>query len=123
MFDQLRDEGRGLPVVPGNNTLGAGIDRVTQFIKEGRIKVFKNCVNTIREFEKYSWTKNRDSMGNRDEKPEKAFDHAMDALRYVVMSRPEHFERIERDVYTGSPIEAVGTIDMMAEDSYEQDVM
>jgi len=123
MFDQLRDEERGLPVVPGNNTLGAGIDRVTQLIKEGRIKVFRNCVNTIREFDKYSWPKTRDSMGNRDERPEKAFDHAMDALRYVVMSRPEHFERIERDVYTGSPIEAVGTIDMMAEDSYEQDIM
>jgi PBSX family phage terminase large subunit len=51
--------------------------------------IFKHCENTIKEFENYRWmeksvTKAQDL--NEPDKPEKALDHAMDALRYIVVS-------------------------------------
>ena len=64
---------------------------------EGKAKlfIFRNCVNMIREIKGYFW-------GNNDA-PTKKDDHAMDELRYYIMSRPEvpKFEvkktEIERD--------------------------
>jgi phage terminase large subunit len=46
-----------------------------------RLTVSPSCVNTIAEFESYCWKETR--IGTKDE-PEKANDHAMDALRYAV---------------------------------------
>jgi len=50
-----------------------------------RLMVNEKCVNTIREFCGYRW---QESKAQRDEKeePQKEMDHAMDALRYMVMS-------------------------------------
>ena len=47
--------------------------------------ISNKCVNTIREFNLYSYPKSADGEANRpDEKPVKKFDHAMDAFRYFV---------------------------------------
>ncbi len=43
------------------------------------LTVDPRCTNLIREFETYEWMPDRD-------KPRKAFDHALDALRYAIMS-------------------------------------
>lgn len=43
----------------------------------------KQCVNLISEFEMYSYD-DKDGELNQKEKPLKANDHALDALRYVV---------------------------------------
>ena len=48
-----------------------------------RLTVEPHCVNTIAEFESYCWKENRE--GEYKDEPEKANDHAMDALRYCVM--------------------------------------
>lgn len=51
--------------------------------------VFNNCLNTIREFEAYRWRQKSTTRAqdlNEPDVPEKANDHLMDALRYMVMS-------------------------------------
>lgn len=68
-----------------NKDLFSGINRVKSYLKdaEGRVKlfIFKNCTNLIRELKSYFW-------GDND-RPVKADDHALDELRYYIMSRPE----------------------------------
>ena len=62
--------------------LWSGIAAVKSWLKERppRIVIFRNCVNMIREIKGYYW-------GNGD-LPKKEDDHAMDELRYYLMSKP-----------------------------------
>jgi hypothetical protein len=51
--------------------------------------VFNNCTNLIREFETYRWKEKSVTQAqdlNEPDVPEKANDHAMDALRYFAVS-------------------------------------
>ena len=51
--------------------------------------IFNNCTNTIREFETYRWKEKSVTQAqdlNEPDVPEKANDHAMDALRYFAVS-------------------------------------
>ena len=58
--------------------------------------IFKNCVNLIREFKGYFW--------GAEERPVKRDDHAMDELRYYLMTKPRpavplhEKSEIERDM-------------------------
>lgn len=61
--------------------LFAGIARVKAYLAGGRLKIFSRCVNLIREFKTYWWGKG--------DTPVKKDDHALDALRYYLMSRPD----------------------------------
>ncbi len=67
-----------------NKDLFSGISRVKSYlnVKNGlpNIYIFKNCVNMIREIKGYFWGAN-DSPVKRD-------DHAMDELRYYLMTKP-----------------------------------
>ncbi len=69
-----------------NKDMFSGINRVKSYIKNAsgvrKLFIFKNCVNMIREIKSYFW-------GNTD-LPIKKDDHAMDDLRYYIMSRPEN---------------------------------
>ena len=78
----------GLPVAPADHRVMDGIQRVKARLPlagdgRPRLTVAAGCVNTLAEFESYVWREGR--AGMRDE-PEKANDHAMDALRYVMNS-------------------------------------
>ena len=68
-----------------NKDLFTGISRVKSYLKNGKgqvkLFIFKTCVNMIREIKSYWW-------GDADA-PIKKDDHAMDELRYYIMSRPE----------------------------------
>lgn len=68
-----------------NKDLFSGISRVKSYLKDanGKVKlyIFKNCLNLIREIKGYFW-------GNGDV-PTKKDDHALDELRYYIMSRPQ----------------------------------
>ena len=65
-----------------NKDLWSGIAEVKGRFKDRppSIVIFRNCVNMIREIKGYYW-------GTGDA-PVKADDHAMDELRYYLMSRP-----------------------------------
>lgn len=79
----------GLTFVPADNSKMAGINRVNQFFKSNKLFIFKNCVNLIREIESYKWAKLKPGVQkNEPEEPIKKNDHACDALRYLIMSRP-----------------------------------
>jgi hypothetical protein len=61
--------------------LFTGINRVKSYFKNDRLYIFKNCVNLIRELKSYRW-------GDGD-LPVKKDDHALDELRYYVMTKPK----------------------------------
>lgn len=70
------------------------------------LHIFKNCENTIREFENYRWKEKLVGQAddlNEPDVPEKANDHAMDALRYFAVSYkkqvvlPEGFNKDSKD--------------------------
>lgn len=72
-----------------NKDMFSGINKVKSYIRNSlgrrRLFIFKNCVNMIREIKGYFW-------GNND-LPVKRDDHALDELRYYIMSRPENKEK------------------------------
>ena len=72
-----------------NKDMFTGINKVKSYLKnslgERKLFIFKNCVNMIREMKGYFW-------GNNDA-PVKRDDHALDELRYYIMSRPENKEK------------------------------
>lgn len=86
------------PLVPANNEVSTGIDRVKTLLKAnpktGRPKlfIFDTCTNLIDEIVKYRWAElppGQEATKNQKEEPVKKDDHAVDALRYAIMSRPE----------------------------------
>ncbi|MBE5735900.1 MAG: hypothetical protein E7356_00880 [Clostridiales bacterium] len=72
-----------------NKDMFSGINKVKSYLKNTlgrrRLFIFKSCVNMIREIKGYFW-------GNQDA-PIKKDDHAMDELRYYIMSRLENKEK------------------------------
>lgn len=78
--EALRRRGR-FKVRHADNDVMNGIRTVSDFLRNGKIKIHESCENTIREFGLYRW----------DEKSEvdrvvKENDHAMDECRYMVMT-------------------------------------
>lgn len=70
--------GVGIDLMPADNAVESGIYRVWELLSSGRLKIFESCVNLLNEYRVY----------RRDEKGRivKDNDHAMDALRYAVMT-------------------------------------
>ena len=64
-------------VTPAQNNVVNGIRTVSGALKDGRIKICKNCADSRREFQLYRWDSNR-----REDVPVKENDHAMDDIRY-----------------------------------------
>lgn len=71
-------------VKKSKGSVQSGISKVQELLKQNRLKVLSNCVNTIQEFEAYSYPDDKDKLSN--ENPIKENDDAMDAMRYVLMS-------------------------------------
>lgn len=92
----------GLPIILGNNDQKAGIQRIARQLTgtkgpDGvdvpRLYITANCVNLIREMARLRWAtwanKKDEKSKNAKEEQHKKDDHAADALRYLVASRPE----------------------------------
>jgi PBSX family phage terminase large subunit len=95
-------EDHGIYATPANNELLGGINRVREFLRvdpnrkhpvtstngSPKLFIFSNCVNLISEFPQYQWKKLRSATPrNAPERPRDFNDHALDALRYMIMSR------------------------------------
>lgn len=80
----------GVTLAPGQNDVRAGIEAVRRLLREDRLRIHRRCRNLIEEMRQYRWAPGR--MGER-EQPWKEHDHAVDALRYLVMSLPQAPER------------------------------
>ncbi len=77
---KLREEytKEGLNLIDADNAVEAGIHACYQRFVAGRLKIFTTCRNLISEFRIY--------RRNEDGKIVKENDHALDALRYLIMS-------------------------------------
>jgi phage terminase large subunit-like protein len=65
-----------------------------------RLFIFNHCVNLIKEFSRYRYKKyNGSEMGHKVDEVVKVHDHALDALRYLIMSKPR-YEMEEEDYST-----------------------
>lgn len=128
----------GIPIVLGNNDVRAGIDLVKKKIigigdpPENRplFYVTSNCVNTIKEHQRYRWAKwasrrmNEDK--NKKEEPVKKDDHTCDMVRYFFASRPtlEDGKTVpEKKVPVGAvePVDAYASIAVVETDAEQGD--
>ena len=66
-------------VTPAQNNVVNGIRRTSQALKDGSVKICRNCRAIKKEFSLYRWDSNK-----KDDAPVKENDHAMDDLRYFV---------------------------------------
>lgn len=69
------------PVEKGRDSVNYGI----QIIQQKKMYITKRSTNLLDELNKYMWKKNRD--GGYDNTPIDAYNHAIDALRYIAMSK------------------------------------
>lgn len=74
----IRKHGR-FKVIPAKNDVLDGIRRVSDCLKNGRIKICRGCDDSVREFSLYCWDE-----GAAKDCPRKENDHAMDDIRYFV---------------------------------------
>ena len=68
---------RGFSVRKANNDVLDGIRRTAVYLKDGRVKIHRSCVDSIAEFGLYCW----DDKSTED-RVIKENDHAMDDIRY-----------------------------------------
>lgn len=108
------------PLMLANNDKQSGIDRVKSFLKinpttnKPRLFIFNSCVNLLDEISKYRYRELSHGLigkSNEKEEPLKVDDHACDALRYLIMSRPappsikdEVWKRVQFNSLEGSLI-------------------
>lgn len=76
-IEALRRRGR-FKVRHADNDVMNGIRTVSDFLRNGKIKIHESCENTIREFGLYRWDEKSES-----DRVVKENDHAMDEVRYM----------------------------------------
>jgi PBSX family phage terminase large subunit len=104
-WDLYRDS--GLPLIAGNNNVMAGIARMREMFeprtgrkhptdkkakRAPRIYISAHCRDLILELQQYRYPKNDDGRNNTD-KPIDANNHAIDALRWIVMHNPQNAQQ------------------------------
>ena len=89
------------------NDVQLGIDRVKSYLKvhpktnKPMLYIFDNCTNVLEEITTYRYPDLKpQQQGNKseDEKPIKVNDHALDALRYMIVDLPVPY-KVEEDGY------------------------
>lgn len=86
--DQMEYMDHGVIAILGQNAVTAGINRVKERFENNHLFIMKNCTVLIDELRKYRWSKPTRTENDSKEVPVKKDDHLLDALRYVVASRP-----------------------------------
>lgn len=70
-------------VKKGKDSIANGINTIRELFKSNRLFIHSSCVNLIEELETYSYA-DKSPYRNAQENPIDEFNHAIDALRYVV---------------------------------------
>lgn len=81
-------------VTKGKGSVARGIDVVREMFKSRRIFVSKKCVNLISELESYHYPDSNPEK-NAAEDPVKKNDHALDALRYALVTHSPNIEETQ----------------------------
>mgnify|MGYP000223348110 CR=1 FL=1 len=84
-------------VAKANNKVLPGIRRVSSLIGENKFLVNRKNINSIKEFQSYSYDKKAQLKG--EDKPLKENDHIMDLIRYVISGIRTTYSRVIK--YTG----------------------
>lgn len=90
---QLEYQLNGIPIKPSINDVQIRINRMNQYMKQGKWFITEDCPKLLWEIRRYRW-KTRESRklqekhGNYDE-PHKKDDHAVDSCGYFFVSLPE----------------------------------
>lgn len=71
---------RGYRIKKARNDVLDGIRYVASLLSLGKIAIYKECVETIKEFSSYMWDYKAAERG--EDKPVKQNDHCLDGLRY-----------------------------------------
>lgn len=83
-FQKLVD--LGLDIVPADNAVNTGINKVLEHLSAGKLKIFNTCENVMNEYLLYKWdAKNPDKVV-------KVKDDLMDAIRYFFMTGVDYIE-------------------------------
>jgi len=78
----------GLLAVQADNKRIPGVRAVQALIAGDKFRVLGNAApNLLTELSEYHWREDKDGNPIEDQDPAKEFDHALDALRYVVMGQ------------------------------------
>lgn len=72
-------------VIKGKGSISNGISRVRELFKQNRLHIHAKCTNLIEELESYHY-REPNADRNENENPVKDGDHALDALRYVILT-------------------------------------
>lgn len=116
LYDEYRDN--GIIAYPAENDVDSGINRVGEFFKQGKIKIFSTCTNLIWELQRYHWAESKESIkGDVRAKPYKKDDHLVDCLRYLIMMRADKADlTVNVDVSPISPLGAMRIAKKMREE-------
>lgn len=80
-FIQCIRAGGRFSCIPAKNDVLPGIAAVAEVLQRGTLRFSDSCADALREFAEYEW----DNTAQRDT-PRKEHDHAMDDIRYFVMT-------------------------------------
>lgn len=80
LIAQLEEDG----IFPNqaDNSVLDGIQTISTLLEQEKLFIHRDCINLIKEFSSYVWDEKAQDRG--EDKPIKANDHALDALRYAI---------------------------------------
>ena len=89
---------------PGHNDVTSGITRIREYFQidknQSHLYVFSDkCPNLCREIKNYRYKEYTELQGrsrNKSEEPVKKNDHAVDSLKYLIMTRPKTPQLVEK---------------------------
>jgi len=85
-------------VAKGKGSVKSGIDHVRSLFKSNRLKISNKCLNLISELESYAYPEPKSGQPE-PENPIKDRDHALDGLRYCLMThKPE--DKFDYDAFS-----------------------
>lgn len=91
-------------VIKGKDSIQAGIDRIRELFKQNKLFIHTSCINLISELETYSYA-DKSPYRNANENPIDEYNHAIDALRYVVNTHVISRTFVRPDVFRDKTIE------------------
>lgn len=75
---------RGQPVMNADNDVNYGIQTIASLLGEQRLYITDRCTRLVRELPGYAWSDKATEKG--EDKPVQLNDHAIDALRYALVT-------------------------------------
>ena len=88
LFREYQDA--GLSILPGDNSVQAGIGRIEARLKAGTLKIHTRCTELITALKNAAYPTDKYDNPTKEEYAHDIYSHPLDALKYMVLtSRPE----------------------------------